>query len=75
MKNTITITDGITVEINLSTFNQALIDNYNEDQLFDSLLYAIEKRKMTRHTAFERICEDFKDEIEMLIENKFNQLK
>ena len=73
MDTTITITDGITVKIDLTTFNEAVIDNYNEDQLFDALLTAIEKRKMTRHTAFERICEDFKYEIEELIENKINK--
>lgn len=75
MQTTVTITDGITVIIDLKIFNNAVVENYNEDQLFDVLLHAIEKRKMLRSTAFERIREDFKDEIEVLIENKINQLK
>lgn len=68
MNDKIEITDGITVIIDLSTFNESIIENYNEDQLFDTLLSAIRKRKMLKSTAFERICVDFKDEIEELIE-------
>ena len=63
------------VEVSLELFNETIVNNLNEDQIFDILLHGFNKRKMLRSTAFERICDDYKDEIEELIYEEIKPLQ
>jgi len=51
MKHDITITDGITVTMELDTFDNAIVENHNGDQLFDILLTAIKRHKNDKENS------------------------
>ena len=76
METTVVINSGqINVEVPLVVLRQTIIENFNEDQIFDILLAGINERKMSPHTVFERICDDYSDEIDELVVEKTEELQ
>lgn len=61
--NTIKIVDGLIVEITKEHLKKAILDNFNEDEIFDLLLIGINKHKMLKSTIVERIWDDYQDDI------------
>ena len=75
MKTTVKIEGEINVEIPLKLFNDAIIDNLNEDQIFDILQDAVRKRTMTPRTIVERFKDDYKDEYDEIIYDAIKDLQ
>jgi len=70
--NTIRIKDSLSVEISRSQLGWTLLNNLNEDEIFDLLLVATDQHKMSKLTIFERICYDYKDNIADLFNDFVN---
>jgi hypothetical protein len=75
MQTTVTIKGNVNVEVPLELFNETILNNLNEDQLFDILMFGVSKRKFTTKTIIDRINDDYKDEFDEIILDKTKELQ
>ena len=75
MQETVTINGDVNIEVPLELFNETVVNNLNEYQIFDILLDGINRRKMLLRTVIERFKDDYKDDYEEIINESTKDLQ
>ena len=75
MQNKVTIKGDINVKVPLELFNETVVNNLNEDQIFDILLQAVKENKMSASNIVERFKDDYKDELDEIIAEASKELE
>lgn len=65
----------VSVAVNLNEFKEIMMNNLNVDEIFDAILEKINKNQLSSSSVFDRIQDDFKDEISELVYDKTKELQ